>query len=96
MEVAHVVGRRHRGTRWGCLTLGKYDLAGHCLCHVCHQNYDEHGPLENDIVENTIGAERKQRLQDIAVKKVAKNQVYEDILEILEEERAANDDSPYS
>jgi len=47
MEAAHVVGRRHRATRWGTF-FGEngYDLCGHCLCHLCHMQYDEHGPLE--------------------------------------------------
>jgi hypothetical protein len=106
MEAAHVVGRRHRATRWGTEILKlsvvivqgelTYDLCGHCLCHVCHQNYDEHGPLEPEIVERTVGKERKAVLQALATRRVAKDQLYEDVLQILERERAANDDSPYS
>jgi len=77
VEAAHVVGRRHRATRWGYVEqeeqydgmrsdlerLAKYDWCGHCLCHRCHQEYDEHGPMEQGIVERTIGVERKDRLQ---------------------------------
>jgi hypothetical protein len=97
MEAAHVVGRRHRFTRWGFREkTGEYDLAGHCLCHTCHQEYDEHGPREEEIVSNTIGVERKEYLQACALFKVAKGQVFEEIEADLERERAANDDSPYS
>lgn len=89
MEAAHVVGRRHRGTRWGAfLQLGDsliYDLCGHCLCHGCHQQYDEHGPLEGLIVIRTIGIERKEAINQVARKIVAKDQNYDNVLEILEE-----------
>lgn len=120
MEAAHVVGRRHRATRWGCFNcenneddntrairswpqwkqdvakqmfgteLGPekkkyfYDLGGHCLCHVCHQQYDEHGPREWAIVQKTIGPERKERLQQIAQSLVAKHQDFDQIKLILE------------
>ena len=102
MEAAHVVGRRHRATRWGMkvppgtiievpndvpIQFFKpvlYDLCGHCFCHNCHQQYDEHGPLEKNIVELTIGKERKARLQLEANKLVSKDQYYEEISEILE------------
>ena len=60
-----------------------YDLCGHCLCHSCHQQYDEHGPIEKDIVKYTIGAERKERIQAAAVKRIAKYQDYEQIVEDL-------------
>jgi len=108
MEAAHVVGRRHRATRWGCylekykgsaepgFTLEYYDLCGHCLCHVCHQHYDEHGPKESDIVRYTVGKERKQRIQDMATMKVTKGQFFEDIEETLKKERTAVDDSPFA
>lgn len=98
MEAAHVVGRRHRATRWGAFieiklvsgsTFLKYDLCGHCLCHSCHQQYDEHGPLEGEIVLKTIGLERKEALGVIARKLVAKHQDYDNILETLEEFHAA-------
>ena len=96
MEAAHVVGRRHRATRWGWdLDIG-YDLCGHCLCHTCHQEYDEHGPLEPKIIEFTIGRHRKERIQAKAVQRVTKGQVFEDIEELLKKERAANDDSPFA
>jgi hypothetical protein len=95
MEAAHVVGRRHRATRWGCYIGEKYDLCGHCFCHTCHQEYDEHGPLEPEIII-TIGEVRKSILQNEATRKVTKWQDFEEIKGILEQERAANDDSPYS
>lgn len=84
MEAAHVVGRRHRGTRWGCWVPwgAVYDFAGHCLCHSCHQHYDEHGPLELQITENTVGLERKAHLQQVA-QAVARDQDYEEIKGIL-------------
>ena len=91
MEAAHVVGRRHRGTRWGCWVpwvseerklAPKYDFAGHCLCHSCHQHYDEHGPLELAITENTVGLERKARLQQVA-QAVARDQDYDEIKALL-------------
>jgi len=103
MEAAHVVGRRHRATRWGCWNYDMtkeesrtYDLCGHCLCHTCHQEYDEHGPLEPEIVQETIGIYRKEELQRLATQRVTKGQVFEEIEEILKKERAANDDSPYA
>jgi len=116
MEAAHVVGRRHRATRWGTNSanispLGEdeairgssqnvpnyfYDLCGHCLCHVCHQEYDEHGSLEPEIINQTIGRERLTLIQFYSKKKIAKYQIYDDVLAILESEREANDDSPYS
>jgi hypothetical protein len=104
MEAAHVVGRRHRATRWGCWlsvmrhgqTKKKYDLCGHCLCHACHQEYDEHGPLENDIIEHTIGRERKEYLQNVGRDKVAKYQDYDEIKGWIEQVGAEHDDSPYS
>lgn len=91
MEAAHVVGRRHRGTRWGCWVAwtkeirdngAHYDFAGHCLCHGCHQHFDEHGPLELSIVEKTVGLERKAYLQQVA-QAVAKNQDYDEIKGLL-------------
>ena len=55
-----MVGRRHRATRWGAVFQKsvdylRYDLCGHCLCHRCHQEYDEHGPMEQRIVDEVIG-----------------------------------------
>lgn len=79
MEAAHVVGRRHRTTRWGT----QDDLCGHCFCHSCHQNYDEHGPLENDIIIGTIGVERKEDLQFLARTSIAKYQDPVDIAKRL-------------
>lgn len=80
MEAAHVVGRRYRATRWGLFT---GDLCGHCLCHNCHQQYDEHGPLEDSIVEKTVGRDRKVNIQRIAVQTIAKNQDYDSIYDTL-------------
>lgn len=88
MEAAHVAGRRHRATRWGAiLTLDGityYDPCGHCLCHNCHQQYDEHGPLESAIIRETIGTERKEMIQLVANKLVAKFQDYEQVKELME------------
>lgn len=84
MEAAHVVGRRHRATRWGCyLGVNGYDLCGHCLCHNCHQQYDEHGPREASIVERTIGVMRKALIQQEAIKVVAKYQDYDSVFKDL-------------
>ncbi len=98
MEAAHVVGRRHRGTRWGAYldcAIGEpsglwvsgvtYDLCGHCFCHSCHQHYDEHGPLEDEIILKTVGVERKRIIQQIAREVRAIKQNYEDIYKILTE-----------
>lgn len=110
MEAAHVVGRRHRATRWGAFVDSSgsfflpvlqipnelYDLCGHCLCHTCHQEYDEHGPLEPAIVERTVGLERKESIQIFAKRKIAKWQVFGEIEALIKKERAVNDDSPYA
>jgi len=85
MEAAHVVGRRHRATRWGCwISQQKYDLAGHCFCHRCHQEYDEHSPMEAEIVELTIGEWRRDVLQANAKQKVTKYQDYNVIKSYLD------------
>ena len=86
MEAAHVIGRRHRGTRWGCLlpNQSEYDLAGHCFCHRCHQQYDEHGPMEPEIINVTVGVMRKAILQDIAKHKVTKYQDFNVIRQTLD------------
>jgi len=94
MEAAHVVGRRHRATRWGyyatsnecvgAITIKTYDLSGHCLCHNCHAQYDQHGPLEDDIVEKTIGRERKVRIQRFANQNLGKTQDFDEIKKTLE------------
>lgn len=96
VEAAHVAGRRYRATRWGTHFGNDYDLCGHCLCHVCHQEYDEHGPEEPKIIEKTIGKVRKQLIQNEASRRVAKWQDFEEIQRILEQEGAKYDDSPYS
>ena len=98
MEAAHVVGRRHRATRWGyfrnsvecvgAITIkSNYDLCGHCFCHNCHQQYDEHGPLEGDIVTRTVGLARKEEIQKHGMSTVAKSQDYEQIKKVLEEDK---------
>ena len=98
MEAAHVAGRRYRATRWGSYRFdperiaklrfavvdNTYDLCGHCLCHNCHQQYDDHGPLEPRIVEKTVGVDRKERIQQLASVPKAAYQDYDDIKEILE------------
>ena len=85
MEAAHVCGRWYRGTRWGAIVDGVYDLCGHCLCHNCHRQYDSHGPLEGDIVYQTIGSDRLERVQALALP-VAKYQDFNEIKKILEGE----------
>ena len=94
MEAAHVAGRRYRSTRWGyyntsnecigAITIKTYDLCGHCFCHNCHQQYDEHGPLEQAIVERTVGIDRKIRIQAKAQELVSQKQDYNDIKQLLE------------
>ena len=64
-----------------------YDLCGHCFCHSCHQQYDEHGPLEHDIAERTVGLDRKIRIQAYATQTIAKYQDFKDIKKILEGKR---------
>lgn len=97
MEAAHIVGRRHRATRWGATIGDGYDFCGHCLCHTCHQQYDEHGPLEQDVIENTIGRERFEVIQALANHNVTKGQVFEFIEAELKKKGAAIiDDSPYA
>jgi len=87
LEAAHVVGRRHRFTRWGCEVDGKYDLCGHALCHSCHQQYDEHGPQEQWIILNVIGTERKENLQFLATTNIARYQDYDEIRKRIQEVR---------
>jgi len=97
MEAAHVAGRRYRATRWGTvIPRNGYDLCGHCLCHVCHQQYDEHGPLEPEIVQRTIKVMRKALIQREATRQVTKGQVFEDIKARLERIREGFDNSPYA
>jgi len=85
MEAAHVVGRRHRATRWGYAgSFSGYDLCGHCFCHNCHQQYDEHGPLEHDISHRTVGLARKMIIQGEASKLVSQSQDFNEIKETLE------------
>jgi hypothetical protein len=90
MEAAHVVGRRHRATRWGYWALNiqtgveVYEISGHCFCHGCHQNYDEHGPLEAKIVSLTIGRDRKENIQRYAKQTVAKYQDFDEIKATLQ------------
>jgi len=74
-----------------------YDLCGHCLCHRCHQEYDEHGPLEPKVIQKVIGRVRKPLLQREARKSVAKEQEYEVIEGVLEDIRDTGDsDVPLS
>ena len=91
MEAAHVVGRRHRATRWGTYfgvhNDNVYDLCGNCFCHSCHQHYDEHGPMEGAIIERTIGVLRKALIQQRAQAIVGKSQDFEIIRATLEMER---------
>lgn len=86
LEAAHVVGRRHRITRWGTFLAPemRYDLCGHCFCHNCHQQYDEHGPLEEAIINDTIGRDRKLMIQTLAKQQVGKYQEFDYIKNLLE------------
>jgi len=72
LNSSHILGRRYRATRWLLRN-------GLCLCLNCHQNYDEHGPLEKDIINRCIGDERYQELVELAKHSVTKGQVYEEI-----------------
>ncbi len=84
LEAAHVQGRRHRGTRWGALIDGEYDLCGHRLCHACHQGYDEHNVfIERQVREMVILEARYDKIGKIA-RSVAKNQDFEEIKRELE------------
>jgi len=82
LNACHIVGRRHRGTRWGAWlknAKGKdyYDLCGFCGCFDCHNHYDEHGPKEKLIREKVVGTERYEKIRQKALYEVAKNQDFE-------------------
>ena len=82
LESAHIIGRVHRTTRWGCWIDDKYDFNGMCLCVDCHQHYDQHKAKHDPIRRNVIGEERYQKLcQQENV--IAKHQEYEEIKEWL-------------
>lgn len=82
LEAAHIIGRSHRTTRWGCMVDGKYDLAGMLLCHGCHRAYDQHLPEEGMIRRILIGEERYEKLRTLS-RVIAKNQSYEEIRALL-------------
>jgi hypothetical protein len=79
LNACHIIGRRHRATRWGAWIDGEYDLCGWCGCFGCHNDYDEHGPKEDFIRRIVIGEERYQKIREIAMNKITKNQDYETI-----------------
>lgn len=83
IEAAHVAGRRYRFTRWGAVINERYDPCGHALCHCCHQNYDDHGPLEGYIVGRVVGKRRKHIIQHAATI-LGSSQDFETIMHILE------------
>lgn len=82
LSAAHIKGRRYRGTRWGAIIDDKYDSCGICLCHICHQQYDEHGSKHDFIKNVVIGEVRYYKIQQIA-EKAAKYQDYEEINMLL-------------
>lgn len=84
LNSCHIIGRRHRGTRWGAWIDGKYDLCGFCGCYVCHRQYDEHGVKEDFIRRVVIGEERYERVRQVALQQVTKNQEYEAIKNWIE------------
>ena len=87
LESAHIVGRSSRTTRWGVrLDNGDYDLNGMCLCFSCHQDYDQHKGAEPRIKRVVIGEVRYETL--CCLKNIeAKGQFYDEIKEILEEQK---------
>ena len=62
LNSCHIVGRRHRATRWGSEIDGKYDLCGFSGCYYCHSQYDQHGPLETHIRKKVIGEKRYEKI----------------------------------
>jgi len=73
LNSCHMVGRRYRATRWDTQN-------GMCLCFVCHRQYDEHGPLEEDIKRRVIGEKHYEKIRQKAKGEVAKYQQYEEVL----------------
>lgn len=89
LNACHVIGRRHRATRWGAWFGNKdeasYTLCGFCGCYDCHKQYDEHGPREAYIREKVIGLEEYESIRVRATQTVAKNQDFEEIKNDLED-----------
>lgn len=84
LESAHIIGRNHRTTRWGCWIDDTYDLNGMCLCVDCHQHYDQHKQKHDPIRRIVIGQERYEKLCEQG-NVIAKNQVYENIKNWIEQ-----------
>jgi hypothetical protein len=85
LNACHIVGRRHRATRWGTFIDGKYDLCGFSGCFNCHKQYDEHGPQEYIIRVDVIGERRYQLIRQMAMQTVTKDQDYAQIKKWIEE-----------
>lgn len=89
LNACHIIGRRHRGTRWGCWMVNEktgekyYDLCGFSGCVAHHMAYDEHAPIERYIREKVIGTERYNIISQIAHKSKAEFQIYEEIMEAI-------------
>lgn len=84
LNACHIIGRRHRATRWGAWFKDKkgksfYDLCGFCGCYMDHKEYDEHGPKEKYIREKIIGLERYERIRNKATQSITK---YQDFFQI--------------
>lgn len=67
LNACHVVGRRNRTTRWGCEIDGWWDLCGFCGCYTCHNIYDHHLYLHDDLINKVIGLERYQKIMNTSV-----------------------------
>lgn len=89
LNSCHIIGRRHRGTRWGAWIeingILVYDLCGFSGCFGCHNQYDEHGPKEDFIRRVVIGQERYEKIREKATQEIARNQDYETIKKWIEE-----------
>lgn len=78
LDACHIVGRRKFSTRWGALINGKYDLCGFAGCFNCHDIYDEHYPLHDDLVKKVIGITRWEKIKSVG-EKIIKKQDFEQI-----------------
>lgn len=85
LHCCHIVGRRHRSTRWGAWIDGVYDLCAWSGCYPHHNQYDEHGWQEPDIIHEVIGEFRLERIQQVADQTIAKYQDFEQIKQWIEE-----------
>lgn len=83
LNACHIIGRRHRATRWGAWfkvnDIRFYDLCGFSGCFLHHNQYDEHGPEEKMIREQVIGQDRYDRVREHATLNMASSQYFEEI-----------------